>query len=238
MQEAARVWLHCPANSRATGFGTVAELYLLHVLVPLGHTDEAVELIAGEVGSNAFTEDQRQTALDVVEEKQRQNLEHPLNPGNSPNSETTVSSQGLILQFSSYEINYRKVQMMNKESLCDCVCVLQELLPINFKPCSGLSTESCSAPARSPCGESSWLPSFFICFFFVWIQVRLNVLCSSVSPHGLLKYKTFNWKSLCSFPAALPSSFIWISKLLQLLRQMWRAMFAPYYQALTQSKEL
>ena len=98
MQEAARVWLHCPANSRATGFGTVAELYLLHVLVPLGHTDEAVGLIAGEVGGNAFTEDQRQTALDVVEEKRQQNLERPLNPGNSPNSETTVSSQGLILQ--------------------------------------------------------------------------------------------------------------------------------------------
>ena len=97
MQEAARVWLHCPANSRVTGFRTVAELYLLHVLVPLGHTDEAVELIAGEVGSNAFTEDQKQTALDVVEEKRQQDLEQPLNPGNGPNSETTVSSQGLIL---------------------------------------------------------------------------------------------------------------------------------------------
>lgn len=175
MQEAARVWLHCPANSRATGFGMVAELYLLHVLVPLGHTDEAVELIAGEVGSNAFTEDQRQTALDVVEEKRRQNLEHPLNPGNSPNSETTVSSQGAVTH---------KLQAM--------------LRFIN----------------RKLLGSGS----FSVRRVFL-AAILLYVLFFRLDP-------------------ALPSSFIWISKLLQLLRQMWRAMFAPYYQALTQSKEL
>lgn len=45
-------------------------------------------------------------------------------------------------------------------------------------------------------------------------------------------------KSSSSVPAALPSSFMWISKLLQLIKQMWRAMFAPYYQAVTQSKGL
>lgn len=109
MQEAARVWLRCPSNSRVTGFGTVAELYLLHVLVPLGHRDEALELIVGEVGSGAFTEDQRQTALDVVEEKERQNQELPLNPRISPNSETTAhtaSTQGLITNFSPYNKHY------------------------------------------------------------------------------------------------------------------------------------
>ena len=109
MQEAARVWLHCPLNSRATGFRTVAELYLLHVLVPLGHRDEAVELIVGEVGSAAFTEEQRQTALEVVEEKERQSQEPPLNPRMSPNSESTaqtVSTQGLTSQFSPYNMSY------------------------------------------------------------------------------------------------------------------------------------
>ncbi|KAF3859282.1 hypothetical protein F7725_021681 [Dissostichus mawsoni] len=69
MQDAARVWLHCLSNSTMTGFGTVAELYLLHVLVPLGDRDEALQLIQGQVGSSAFSEEQRQTALDVVEEK-------------------------------------------------------------------------------------------------------------------------------------------------------------------------
>lgn len=94
IQEVARVWLQCLSNSRVAGFGTVAELYLLHVLVPLGHMEEARELIAGEVGNSAFTEDQRQTALDVVEEKEHQNEE---NPGCNPNSEIaaqTVSTQG------------------------------------------------------------------------------------------------------------------------------------------------
>lgn len=92
MQEAAKVWLHCPLNRDVTGFGTVAELYLLHILVPLGRKDEAVELIVGEVGSCAFTEDQRQTALDVVEETERQNQAADGDPVSSPNAETTVQS--------------------------------------------------------------------------------------------------------------------------------------------------
>lgn len=103
MQEAARVWLHCPSNSRVSGFRTVAELYLLHVLVPLGHAEEARELIVGDVGNSAFTEDQRQTALDVIEEKEQHNRESLLNPGCSPDSEIaahTVSSQGHPFQFS------------------------------------------------------------------------------------------------------------------------------------------
>ncbi|XP_073336887.1 peroxisome assembly protein 26 [Pagrus major] len=177
MQEAARVWLHCPANSRATGFGTVAELYLLHVLVPLGHTDEAVELIVGEVGSNAFTEDQKLTALDVVEEKQRQNQEQPLNPGNSPNSETTVSSRGAVTH------------------------KLEAMLRFIYRKL--LLTRS---------GSFSLRKVFLAAILLYMLFFRLD--------------------------PALPSSFIWISKLRQLLRQMWRAMFAPYYQALTQSKEL
>lgn len=96
VQETARVWLHCPLNSEATGFRTVAELYLLHVLVPLGHKAEAVDLIVGEVGGCAFTEDQRRTALDVVEEKERQNREANEDPVTSPNTEATSSPQGPI----------------------------------------------------------------------------------------------------------------------------------------------
>lgn len=103
MKEAARVWLHCPSNSGVPGFRTVAELYLLHVLVPLGRRDEALELILGEVGSGAFTEDQKQTALQIVEEKQ----ELPLDPGINPISEIAadaVSTQGLTFQFRAGDI--------------------------------------------------------------------------------------------------------------------------------------
>lgn len=69
MQETARVWLRCPGNRSLSGFRTVAELYLLHVLVPLGSRAEAEELILGEIGSSVFTEDQRQTALELLEDK-------------------------------------------------------------------------------------------------------------------------------------------------------------------------
>lgn len=90
IQEAARVWLHRPCNSRVSGFGTVAELYLLHVLVSQGQTEEAREMIVGTVGNSAFTEDQRQMALDVVEEKAQQTREPP--PDVNPNSEMTSHS--------------------------------------------------------------------------------------------------------------------------------------------------
>lgn len=176
MQASARGWLHCPSN-RVSGFRTVAELYLLHILVPLGHAEEARELIIGEVGSAAFTEDQRQTALDVVEEKERQNQEAPVDPNCSPTSEITAHPQGSVIQRLEAMLKclYRKVTMRR----------------------SG---------------------SFLLRRVFV-AAVLLYMLFVRLDP-------------------ALPSAFMWISKLLQLLRQMWTAMFAPYYQSLTQSKEL
>lgn len=177
MQEAARVWLHCLSNSRVAGFGTVAELYLLHVLVPLGHTEEARELITGEVGSDAFTEDQKQMAMDVVEEKQQQNKG---NPPCNPNSETvaqTVSTKGSVIH---------KLEGM-----------LRLLYRRLLVPGSG---------------------SFSLRRVFL-AAILLYMLLVRMDP-------------------ALPSSFMWISKLLQLLKQMWSAMFAPYYQTLTQSKRL
>ncbi|XP_056133425.1 peroxisome assembly protein 26 [Lampris incognitus] len=101
MHETARCWLHCPSNSRVVGFGTVAELYLLHVLLPLGHVEEAHELILGEVGSCAFTEDQRHTAVAIVEEKASQSQDPPPNPSEDPSPDTTgraVSPQGTVIQ--------------------------------------------------------------------------------------------------------------------------------------------
>lgn len=93
MQEAVRVWLHCPSNRSLSGFRTVAELYLLHVLVPLGCRDEALELIVGEIGGSVFTEDQRQTALEVLEEKEQQNQEQPRQNSEAPAD--SISTRGL-----------------------------------------------------------------------------------------------------------------------------------------------
>nr|XP_019947996.1 PREDICTED: peroxisome assembly protein 26 [Paralichthys olivaceus] len=177
MQEAARVWLHCPSNSKVSGFATVAELYLLHVLVPLGQTDEARELVVGEVGGRTFTEDQRQTALDVVDERERQNLGPPLNPGCNPNSPHSVSNKGAVVH--------------------KLIAMLRFLHKKLFMTGSG---------------------SFSLRRIFV-AAVLLYMLLLRMDP-------------------ALPSSFLWISKLVELLKQMWSTMFAPYYHSLTQSKGL
>ncbi|KAF3705210.1 Peroxisome assembly protein 26 Peroxin-26 [Channa argus] len=179
MQEAARVWLHCLSNSRVSGFGTVAELYLLHVLIPLGHTQEARQFIVGDVGKCTFTEDQRQTALDVVEEKEKQSLEPPVNPGCGPDSiaAQSVSTQGAVVHKLKAIIRfvYRKFLM-------------------------------CSS------GTFPLQKVFLVVLLLYMVFVQMD--------------------------PALPSSFMWISKLLQLLKQMWRTMFAPYHQTLTQVKEL
>ncbi|XP_018536472.1 peroxisome assembly protein 26 [Lates calcarifer] len=167
MQEAARVWLHCPSNSRVPGFGTVAELYLLHVLVPLGHTEEARDLIVGEVGGSAFTEDQKQEALEVVVEKEQQNREPPLNP-DSETAARTVSTKGAVIP------------------------KLQAMLRFLYRKLS--VSGSGSFPLRR---------IFLAAVLLYMLFLRLD--------------------------PALPSSFMWISKLLQLLKQMWSAMFAPYW---------
>ena len=72
MQEATGAWLLCPAGAAPGPYRTVAELYLLCVLLPLGRTDDARRLVLGEVGGRAFSENQRQLALEVVMEKEAQ----------------------------------------------------------------------------------------------------------------------------------------------------------------------
>ncbi|XP_068611483.1 peroxisome assembly protein 26 [Brachionichthys hirsutus] len=179
VQEAAKRWLLCASNSTMTGFGTVAELHLLHILIPLGRTDEARELISGDVGRGAFTEDQRQTALDVVEEKEQENQEQNPNPGISPDSESAaevISTQGAVI---------RKLEALLKS--------FYRKLSTSF-------------------GSFSLQRVFLAAALLYMLFLRLD--------------------------PALPSSFIWISKLLQLLKKTWSTMFAPYYQALTHSKGL
>lgn len=103
MQEAASVWLNCPSNCGSAGFRTVAELYLLHILVPLGHFEEAREFIAGEVGGIAFAE-RKQAALNIVEEKAQQSREAALRSGIHPASEISAHPNSVKgLTFQSYQ---------------------------------------------------------------------------------------------------------------------------------------
>lgn len=169
MQDTTRVWLHCPSNSTVSGFRTVAELYLLHILVPQGHLEEARALVMGEIGSSAFTEDQRCAALEVVEEKERE-LHEPEDPANPETPAEPVTPRGTVVH------------------------KLEAILVFLHR--------------RVRFSGSCWFPLrrlFLAAVLLYMLFVRLD--------------------------PALPSSFMWIFKLHQLIKQMWNAMFAPYHQS-------
>ncbi|PWA30196.1 hypothetical protein CCH79_00014978 [Gambusia affinis] len=171
MQNATRAWLCSPQNDQAAGFRLVAELYLLHILVPLGHLDEARELVSGDIGHNTFTEEQRRKALEVVEERSRQNQEGQINPEETPDSgageSQPVSTQRSLL---------RKVEAVFRTFYRKC-----------------LRTGS----------ESSILQKLFLAIIIFYML-------------------------LFKLDPAFPSSYMWTFKLLQLIKQTWRATFTSY----------
>uniref|UniRef100_A0A8C6WLJ3 Peroxisome assembly protein 26 n=1 Tax=Neogobius melanostomus TaxID=47308 RepID=A0A8C6WLJ3_9GOBI len=168
--DVANAWLHSLANNRESEYGTVLELYLLYVLIPLEHLEEAQELIQGRVGICTLTEEQRQTALDLINQKLLQNNLPPNTKNSSATSLQTTNPQGAILKKLGAILKYlyRKLLMTN----------------------SG---------------------KFHLHKVFLF-AILVYMLFTRMDP-------------------AYPSSFMWISKLHQLLRQMWTALFAPYYQA-------
>ncbi|KAM8883477.1 peroxisome assembly protein 26 isoform 2-T2 [Synchiropus picturatus] len=169
MLEAAGAWLHCESNRRVAGFGTVAELYLLHVLLPLGLVEQARQLVLGQVGSAVFSEEQRLTALDVVEARETQIREPSPGPGPGSDSDAALSPRGAAPHWleALLKATYRKLLLSSSGSLLVHRLVLAALL--------------------------------------------LYMLFLRLDP-------------------ALPSSFLWISKLLHLLRHMWshvRSLHSP-----------
>ncbi|XP_029681293.1 peroxisome assembly protein 26 isoform X1 [Takifugu rubripes] len=198
MQETARVWLHCPSNRSVSGFRTVAELYLLHVLVPLKYREEAEELILGEIGTSVFTEHQRQTALEFLEEKEQQNQELPLNSSQNSTADV-ISARGNTDRLSQLQRQTASLTLLS--SAGSVLCKLEAMLKFLYRKL--LLTHS---------GSFRFQSIFFAAMLLYLLFLRLD--------------------------PALPSSFMWIFKLFQLLKQMWRTMFAPYYQAITQSKGL
>ncbi|XP_018603588.2 peroxisome assembly protein 26 isoform X1 [Scleropages formosus] len=71
MQEASNDWLKCPANKSLPGYGAVAELYILHILVPCCPLVEAREFVLGQVGSAVLSGAQKQAALEMLESQER-----------------------------------------------------------------------------------------------------------------------------------------------------------------------
>lgn len=216
MQETTRAWLGCPSNRSVSGFRTVAELYLLHVLVPLSSRGEAEELILGEIGSSVFTADQRQTALELLEGK-----EQLLN--SSQNSQPTaeaISAQGIPFNVHYFYWMQRKTTCLTV--LCSAgtlLCKLEAMLKFFYRKL--LSTRS---------GPFTFQRVFLAAMLLYMLFLRLDPGGSSNCCFHDTKLQTHSHPPP-SFPAASPSSFMWISKLFQLLKQVWRALFAPYYQS-------
>ncbi|XP_036374037.1 peroxisome assembly protein 26 [Megalops cyprinoides] len=177
MQEVGHDWLKFHASGGVPAFGTVAELYLIHVLLPLGRLAEARELVVGEVGVVAFTEEQRRTALDIVESQES------CRPGQSPSpSPSPLPSPAQSTQLSTH----RGAATQR----------LQAVLQLVYRGLSVAKRSLRSFPLRRV---------LLAAFLLYLLLVRLD--------------------------PALPSSFPWLSRLLQMFRQMWDTMFAPYYRA-------
>ncbi|GAA6082593.1 peroxisome assembly protein 26 [Tachysurus ichikawai] len=100
VQEEVRTWLHCSANTSLSGYSSVAELYILHVLLPLGQTTEAKELLMDNMGQVAFTEAQRQTALTILEDHDAKKKKHSYpNPEPVPvETEKVMISRGTVVR--------------------------------------------------------------------------------------------------------------------------------------------
>ncbi|XP_067856082.1 peroxisome assembly protein 26 [Heptranchias perlo] len=77
MQQAVGSWLKCWASPSAPGCSAglvlVLELYLLHVLLPLGLFEEAEEVI---LDTAVLTDEQREAAVRVVAQRRPEQVEH------------------------------------------------------------------------------------------------------------------------------------------------------------------
>ncbi|XP_066580745.1 peroxisome assembly protein 26 isoform X3 [Amia ocellicauda] len=162
--EAGGDWLRTSVNQSLPGYGAVAELYLLHILVPLGWLHEA-QVLAGSY--TTFTEEQRQVALEIIERKK-----------NASSPQSLSQGQGIQQRMHIRPFSQRLTAIMRLLQRC----LLMVRKGIHFLPYQKV----------------------------LLAGILLYILLVRVDP-------------------AIPSAFPWISDLFQMFRQMWEAMFAPYY---------
>ncbi|XP_034258747.1 peroxisome assembly protein 26 [Pantherophis guttatus] len=72
MLDVGRDWLYCPSNPNLSSYGLLAQLYLFHVLLPLGHFLAAEELIQD---CKALSQEQRENMHKTLQEKKHQWLQ-------------------------------------------------------------------------------------------------------------------------------------------------------------------
>lgn len=68
-------WLQDPDNQSLPEYGSLAELHVLRVLLPLGRLSEAEGLA---LGSAAFGEEQREEVLQAIRTARQQSTQEPL----------------------------------------------------------------------------------------------------------------------------------------------------------------
>ncbi|KAM9771660.1 peroxisome assembly protein 26 isoform X2 [Syngnathus typhle] len=124
---------------------------------------KARELVVGELGGATFTEEQRQTALEIIEEEEVAHV--------NADCRVTASTQGTG-------------SFLHK---------VEALLRVTYR--------------------------------------RLTAASGSFPFHKLVLAAVILYMLVLRLDPALPSSFMWISKLHELLRQMWNFTAAPYYRA-------
>ncbi|XP_072528800.1 peroxisome assembly protein 26 isoform X2 [Salminus brasiliensis] len=171
MQKAVQAWLHCSSNMNHSGYSSVAELYMLHVLLPLGQTNMAIQLLEDKVGQVAFTEDQRQTALAIVE-----------NHG-SKSEPTLYPSPGFV----SVESEIRDRVHTSQGSLVHRLNAVVSLLYRGFFSAASVNI-----------GSHSFRKAFLLVFLLYLLLVRKDPALPSAYPWILRLYGIFQqmWKTM------------------------------------------
>ncbi|XP_043944402.1 peroxisome assembly protein 26 [Protopterus annectens] len=90
IQEAVQLWLKDSKNRTLPAYGAVAELYLLHVLIPLGQFGEAELLVQDPV---SFPEGQQQGALRFISQSRGEQTDSMLHQKSAHHQEMSDNSQ-------------------------------------------------------------------------------------------------------------------------------------------------
>ncbi|XP_070612598.1 peroxisome assembly protein 26 isoform X1 [Erythrolamprus reginae] len=106
-------WLYCPSNQNLSSYGLLAQLYLIHVLSPLGRFLEAEKLIQG---SKALSPEQREDMHKTLQENKHQWREKE-EASPIPEEHPKMSWKLQLASPTSLPFLYRLTQLFNQARL-------------------------------------------------------------------------------------------------------------------------
>ncbi|KAM9173235.1 peroxisome assembly protein 26 isoform 2-T3 [Pangshura tecta] len=110
MLEVDSYWLRDLTNQSLPSYGTLMELHLLHVLLPLGQFVEAEELIQG---CDAFNKEQQLEALRTINERRCQWMQQE-ETQSAPEGQPATAREKLLAAPTSLPFLYRLVQLCHQ----------------------------------------------------------------------------------------------------------------------------